>query len=153
MRVPSPFRDQASRVELQLTPLIDCVFLLMVYFLWSSSFSSGELSLPSKLSTMAGSGGGPSDQPPPPETDLPNIVIRVLWNGASAIWTVNGAPVESLSSLSEQLAGVARVTRAAPIVIDPAEDVPLGDVVDVFDRVRLAGFQRVQFAADMPGQR
>ena len=39
MRWPSPFRDRRPAVELQLTPMIDCVFLLMVYFLWSSSFA------------------------------------------------------------------------------------------------------------------
>ncbi|MBW8886081.1 MAG: biopolymer transporter ExbD, partial [Planctomycetia bacterium] len=35
MRIPSNYRDRRP-VELQLTPMIDCVFLLMIYFLWSS---------------------------------------------------------------------------------------------------------------------
>ena len=42
MRIPSPFRDRRTSVELQLTPMIDCVFLLMIYFIWSSSFAVAE---------------------------------------------------------------------------------------------------------------
>ena len=37
MRLPT-FATGRTAVELQLTPMIDCVFLLMVYFIWSSSF-------------------------------------------------------------------------------------------------------------------
>jgi len=57
MRIPSPFRDRRASVELQLTPMIDCVFLLMVYFIWSSSFKLAEMSLPSKLAAPASRGG------------------------------------------------------------------------------------------------
>lgn len=153
MRVPSTFRDRRTAIELQLTPMIDCVFLLMIYFLWSANFGGSELSLPSKLSALGAVGSGASQQPPPPEMDLPSTVVRVLWNGTSAIWTVNGSPVESLAVLSQRLSAIARLTRDAPIIIDPAGDVPLGDVMDVFDLVRLVGFHQVQFAATMPEPR
>src|SRR5207244_9364729 len=73
MRIPSPFRDRRAKVELQLTPMIDCVFLLMIYFLWSSSFAIAVMALPSKLSQTGGSGRGPSNEPPPPEADFDNI--------------------------------------------------------------------------------
>jgi hypothetical protein len=38
-------------------------------------------------------------------------------------------------------------------VLDPASDVPLGDVIDVFDLSRVVGFQKVQFAASAEGLR
>jgi biopolymer transport protein ExbD len=151
MRVPSPFRDRRTAVELQLTPMIDCVFLLMVYFIWSSSFAIAEMSLPSKLSALPGSGSGGAIEPPPPEADFPNVVVRILWNGAAPIWTVNDRPVATLADLRLTLASVARIKRDAPVVLDPAGDVPLGDVIDVFDLSRLVGFQKVQFAAEAEG--
>jgi biopolymer transport protein ExbD len=154
MRVPSPFRDRRTSVELQLTPMIDCVFLLMIYFLWSSSFAIAEMSLPSKLSVPPNiSGTGTVNEPPPPEADFPTVVVRVLWNGNAPIWTVNEMPVSSLAELRQQLASIARIKRDAPIILDPASDVPLGDVIDVFDLSLLLGFQKVQFAASAPVER
>jgi biopolymer transport protein ExbD len=151
MRIPSPFRDRPTKVELQLTPMIDCVFLLMIYFIWSSSFAISEMSLPSKLSAASSGGSGSMLEPPPVEADFPNVVVRILWNGAAPIWTVNETPVGSLAELRQKLATVARIKRDAPVILDPASDVPLGDVIDVFDLSRLAGFQKVQFAAGSEG--
>lgn len=148
MRVPSPFRDRPTAVELQLTPMIDCVFLLMVYFIWSSSFAIAEMSLPSKLSTPPGIGAAPgAAKSPPAEADFPNVVVRVLWTGSGPIWTVNDTPVGSLVELRQMLISIARIKQDAPLIIDPASDVPLGDVIDVFDLSRVVGFQKVQFAA------
>ena len=152
MRIPSPFRDRKASVELQLTPMIDCVFLLMIYFIWSSSFAIAELSLPSKLSAAAGgNGAAKAVERPPPEADFPNIVVKILWTGERAIWTVNGTPVNSLADLRQMLADISRIISDAPIVLDPASDVPLGDVIDVFDLSRVVGFQKVQFAASAEG--
>ena len=69
MRIPSLYRDRKG-VELQLTPMIDCVFLLMVYFIWSSSFAIVEKTLPSELSAeTSNSGAGNPAGLPPPEAD------------------------------------------------------------------------------------
>src|SRR2546421_3969829 len=110
MRVPSTFRDRRAAVELQLTPMIDCVFLLMIYFLWSSSFAIAEMSLPSKLSAApAGSSTPRASEPPPAEADFPSVVVRILWNGRTAAWTVNDVPVGSIEELKQRLASVARI--------------------------------------------
>ena len=148
MRWPSPFRDRRPAVELQLTPMIDCVFLLMVYFIWSSSFAVVEMSLPSELSAQQ-TGGGPAnpDVPPPPEADFDRIVVRVLWDGSAPAWTVNDAPMASLGELRRALAAIARIKRDAPLVLDPDPQVPLGGVIDVFDLTRVLGFEKIQFAA------
>lgn len=148
MRVPSVFAKRRASVELQLTPMIDCVFLLMIYFLWSANFGTAEFSLPSKLSALSSTGPATTlNQPPAPDEDFPKTVVRILNDGATAIWTVNGSPLGSLSDLRQQLATIARIKSDAPIILDPAHDVPLGDVIDVFDLARLIGFQKIQFAA------
>jgi biopolymer transport protein ExbD len=151
MRIPSNFRYRRP-VELQLTPMIDCVFLLMIYFLWSSSFAIAEMSLPSKLSAPSAGGSAPrANEPPSPEADFPNIVVRILWNGSASVWTVNDAPVGSIDDLKQRLTSIARIKRDAPIVLDPANDVPLGDVIEVFDLSRLVGFHKIQFAVSTEG--
>ena len=45
------------------------------------------------------------------------------------------------------LIAAARIKRDAPVILHPDAAVPLGDVIDVYDLARLAGFTKVQFAA------
>ena len=150
MRWPCPFRDRRPAVELQLTPMIDCVFLLMVYFIWSSSFAIAEMSLPSELSAQqTGSGPASPDVPPPPEADFERIVVRVLQSDEEPAWQVNDMPVASLAELRDSLAAIARIKRDAPVVLDPDPNVPLGDVIDVFDLSRLVGLEKIQFATSV----
>jgi len=151
MRVPSLFHRRHAAIELQLTPMIDCVFLLMVYFLWSSNFAVSELVLPGKLS-IEGAATTSTPSTPPPEADFPPTVIRVLWQEARPAWTINGTPVQSLVELRERLAAIAGIKADAPLILDPAGDVPLGDVIEVFDLSRLLGFQKVQLAAALPAE-
>jgi biopolymer transport protein ExbD len=147
MRCPSPFRDRRPSVELQLTPMIDCVFLLLVYFLWSSSFAVVEMSLPSELSAApTGSGSANPDEPPPPEADFERIVVRIVNGNGGPAWIVNDAPMASLAELRASLAAIARIKSDAPVILDPSPAVPLGDVIDVFDLSRQVGLEKIQFA-------
>ena len=148
MRCPSTF-SRRTPVELQLTPMIDCVFLLMIYFLVASSFTISEQMLPSQLSAVTGSGSSNVDLPPPPEKDFEDVVVRILWQENSPTWTVNETPVASLAQLKASLAQVARIKRDAPVILHPDPDVPLGNVIDVYDLSRIVGFEKVQFAASL----
>src|SRR5262245_29352315 len=105
MRRPT-YTNRRTPVDLQLTPMIDCVFLLMVYFIWSSSFNIAEQSLPSQLSASTGSGEPNAGTPPPPEADFEDVVVRILWQNSAPAWTVNDAPIASLAELRQSLAGV-----------------------------------------------
>jgi biopolymer transport protein ExbD len=148
MRVPSRYNAGKSReLKLELTPMIDCVFLLMVYFIWTSSFEIIEDVLPSQLSVAAGTSQTPTNEPPPPEADFDNVVVRVIYTGAEPSWTVNGTPIGGLADLRGQLATIAGIKRDAPVVLHPDPEVELGHVIEVYDLARIAGFQKVQFAA------
>jgi biopolymer transport protein ExbD len=146
MRRPT-YTTRRTPVDLQLTPMIDCVFLLMIYFIFSSNFDVPEESLPSQLSAASGSGKTSSDQPPPPEADFEDVVIRILWRDSAPTWAVNESPVPSLAALKQSLAQVARIKRDAPVILHPDPDVPLGNVIDVYDISRIVGFEKVQFTA------
>ena len=148
MRTPSNFLDRRTAVDLQLTPMIDCVFLLMVYFIWSSSFAITEQLLPSQLSLESPSAAaGASDLPPPPEADFEEVVVRILWQDHAATWTVNDTPAASLAELRDTLQTIADIKRDAPVILHPEPRAPLGEVIRVFDLSRLVGFEKVRFAA------
>jgi biopolymer transport protein ExbD len=127
--------------------MIDCVFLLMVYFIWTSSFDVVENVLPSRLSIAAGTSQTPTNEPPPPEADFDDVIVRVLYTGAEPAWTVNETPVGSLDDLRGQLATIAGIKRDAPVILHPDPEVDLGSVIEVYDLARIVGFERVQFAA------
>jgi biopolymer transport protein ExbD len=131
-----------------MTPMIDCVFLLMVYFIWASSFVPPEMTLPSHLAAqLAGAGEASPNEPPPPEADFERVVVRVLDGNGQVAWEVNGSGVASLPQLLTTMQQIANIKADAPVVIHPDRPVPVGDVIDVFDLARLAGFEKVQFAA------
>jgi biopolymer transport protein ExbD len=128
-----------------MTPMIDVVFLLLVFFVWTASFQVVEYLLPSELSSLSGNLAAVED--PPPEADFENVVVRIHWIGDQPGWTINDQQADSLDQLQQRLQAIARVKQDAPVILHPDEDVPLGDVIDVFDISRLVGFEKIQFVA------
>jgi len=150
VRRPSPFTERRDPVDIKMTPMIDVVFLLMIYFIWSSSFGAAERLLPSKLSAQTSGAGQSPSETPPPEEDFEKLVIRIVGNAGNIGWTVNEQPMNSLAELQSRLLQLARIKSDAPVVLHPDPDVPLEHVIDVFDMSRLVGFQKVQFAVNAP---
>ena len=144
MRRRSPFARRES-LEITMTPMIDVVFLLLVFFVWTASFQVVEYLLPSQLSSLLGNQAAVED--PPPEADFENVVIRIHWIGDQPGWTINDQQADSLDQLHQRLQAIARVKQDAPVILHPDEEVPLGDVIDVFDISRLVGFEKIQFVA------
>ena len=153
MNIPSSRRAiQFCGLNLQLTPLIDCVFLLLIYFLWSSSFAAGELSLFGRLAPQASGAGGLPANAPIEESDFEPIVVRVIRRGNQIAWTMQDATIGSLAELRQSFQNIAQIKPDVPITIRPSSDVPLGDVISAYDLARLAGLTKIQFAAsELPG--
>jgi biopolymer transport protein ExbD len=148
MRRPSSFRDRRSPIELQMTPMIDCVFLLMVYFIWSASFQPLEYLLAGQLTAdVTGGGGENSQDPPPAEKDFSDVVVRIRSSPTGPLWFVNDAAAPSLAELQTRLRRIAEIKRDAPVIVHPDAEVAVGDVIDVFDLARIVGFAKIQFAA------
>lgn len=146
MRLPSPYLQPNSSVEINLTPMIDMVFLLMVYFVVTYGGAEREDVLPSAIAETPTGGTGAATTPIE-RPEITPLVVRVTWNGQSPAWQVDGQPVPSLDAVRTTLLSVARIKRDVPVVIHPDALVPLGHVIDLYDQARLAGFEKVQFTA------
>lgn len=146
MKMPSSY-SRRSPLEISMTPMIDVVFLLLVFFVWTASFQMLEHLLPTSVSAANGSGTGPANQPPPPEADFDNVVVRILWDGNGPAWQINEQLIANLPALRTFLGKIASIKQDAPVILHPDRNVPLGHVIDVYDAARLARFQKVQFAA------
>ena len=144
MRRPSVFHRDQGGLEIKMTPMIDVVFLLLVFFVWTASFHAVEYLLPSSLSQQLGNAAVIDS--PPPEAEFEDVIVRILWQDDQVVWQVNGHVVESWDDVKQRLQLVAVIKTDAPVILHPDEEVPVGAVIDVYDFSRIAGFDKIQFA-------
>ena len=146
MKRPSIFNGTRRELEIKMTPMIDVVFLLLVFFVWTASFHAVEYLLPSSLSQQQGTAQTNNPEEPPPEIEFEDIVVRIAYVDNQPAWSVNGQPIQSLTEVRDRLALVADIKIDSPVILHPDESVPVGNVIDVYDATRMAGFTQIQFA-------
>lgn len=130
-----------------MTPMIDVVFLLLIFFIWTASFQIAEQRLPTSVALPGESSGSTINEEAAEELDFERVVVRMLWENDRVQWLVNGESQADLTAVRERLAAVGKIRNDLPVVVDPVEAVPLGDVIDVYDVTRGVGFNTVEFAA------
>ncbi len=86
MKRVSPLVRRGGDTDLDsaMTPMIDVVFLLLVFFVWTASFQIVEYILPSDMSVQIGSEQA-ENMEPPPEKDFEDVVVRIGWDGTLPI--------------------------------------------------------------------
>lgn len=127
-----------------MTPMIDVVFQLLVFFICTVNFEVIEDLLPTNLAVAGStSTAAPVDVDP----DLEHVVVKAAVRDGRVQWAVNQRPCNSLAEVRDVLSVVAQIDASLPVILDVEPDVPLGDMIDVYDLCRLVGFERIQFAA------
>lgn len=144
MKTPTT-KTRNAALELNLTSMIDVIFLLLIFFVFTSDFKEPEKLLPTKLSAV-GLVDAPLEQR---ERDLGKITVRVAASPDGALtWTVDGTCVESLAAVEETLAALQEIDPTVPVVLDPERGVAIESVLDVYDAARRVGLSKIQFAAN-----
>ncbi|OPZ24402.1 MAG: colicin uptake protein TolR [Lentisphaerae bacterium ADurb.BinA184] len=143
MKTPAPF--QTEDPDLQIAPLIDMTFLLLVYFLTSASLVKSEADLGIRL---------PGALAQAQTVDMPDEqIIEISVNG---VVMLNGKEYDSaLSKDLPQLVAVLQRYRAsaagarneAMITVAAADDTQHQRVIDVMNACAAAGIHNVTFAA------
>ena len=123
-------RDEA---ELDITPMLDIVFIMLIFFIVTTSFvkESGIAVSTPQASTA---------------TDQENANIFIAITARGEIW-IDRRPVDPRSVR----AIVARLHADKPqgsVIIQSDEDSTARILVDVMDQVRLAGVDKIAIAAD-----
>ncbi|MBN2473059.1 MAG: biopolymer transporter ExbD [Pirellulales bacterium] len=145
MRPPPYHHKQRERLDVTMTPMIDVIFLLLIFFVCTASFQPPEEILPTRLSLP---GAIDSDVPIDPDViDLGEIVVRVLWREGRAQWLINEVNYTQLAEIRAVLLSVKRVKTDLPVILDVEPAVPMEDVIDVYDLCRAIGLETVRFAA------
>ncbi len=137
-------RFRRGETQLQMTPMIDVVFLLLIFFVCTASFQAIEYVLPSEV-VVSGVGDTTSVELPP---DLEQLVIDVAPRESAIPWQVNDRPCRTPGELRGVLEALVSVAADLPVILDCQPATPLGDAIDTYDLCRSLGFARVQFAAE-----
>jgi biopolymer transport protein ExbD len=153
MKRPSVFlrRDDNRAADQAMTPMIDVIFLLLVFFVCTASLQLIEQILASQMSSTIGNDPSEIDQPPPEEMDFDQVVIRIGWNEDRPTYAINRAPLESLDQVRDHLKNLATVRVDVPLILHPDPPVPMGYVISAYDEAKLAGFPKVSFAVNPQG--
>ena len=126
--------DQDKDGGINLMPLVDVVFLLLIFFLAATTFATEEVELDLRLPEAKSGEAGKSDQ---------QLIINVSVDGTL---TMSGRPVTMESLRQKLVAAVARNKEQAVLVRgDKAAQFGVG--LQVLDTCRLAKIKKVDFAA------
>ncbi len=135
--------------ELKMTPMIDVIFLLLIFFVCTASFQQSEELLPTDLS-LPGSSAAETVVLPDPKR-LEAVRLRLSYDGQPH-WQVEGNRCETGRDVRILLGRLAAAKRTLPIIVDADADAPMEFVIDLYDWSRLAGFEQIQFAAGRPAE-
>jgi biopolymer transport protein ExbD len=133
-----------EKIGVPIAPMIDVVFLLLIYFMVASTLEQQEADLSFQLP-----GSVEQDEP----LDLPDEQIIAIREDGQVV--VNDYPYDSpeLNRYQELAAMLTRFREAstankveAIVTISPAESVPHAQIVKVMDACSLAGIEAVNFA-------
>ena len=132
MRLDAPVESEPS---LGVAPLLDIVFLLLVFFMVTTSFATAEL--PLDLAEAE----SPASSPDP----LEPLMVEISADGVAH---VEGLQVDEVG-LAEAI-GARALAGETRIVVRADEATPHGAVVGVLDLARSGGLSDVSIAVDAP---
>lgn len=156
----APRRRVATDDEPAMTSLIDVVFLLLVFFVWTSSFDKPERDIASQIAMSdraikpiesddpsATSKSRHSDRQSPTE----DIVVRIIAGDPGVSYLIGTVEVSTISELVPKLEKIAALPTATNLIVDPDASVGFAECIEVYDHAIGAGFARVLFAVDGAG--
>ena len=123
---------------MQLAPMIDIVFLLLIFFIVTWQFSRSETEL--NVSVPTAEEGSELNRP------KGEIIINVLQDG---VIRVEGVTVD-LGQLHDKLAAIARHFENQPVRIRGDGEVAYQRIVEVIDTCQKAGIWNISFATQRP---
>ncbi len=148
MRIPT-YRQRATQVDMQtaMTPLIDVVFQLLIFFICASTGHMKELLLPTDF--RAGAVGAATL--PELEQPLGEVSIRLKRVDEVTVAFLEGREFPDLEQLGATLRALANAATDIPVTLEIGSEVTMGDVIYVYDVCRSAKFQSVNFAVTKSG--
>lgn len=125
--------EEDDAVEVQMAPLIDCVFLLLIFFLVATTLKKIEKQLPLQLPVSAAAVGVQAQE------DM--LIIGVDQKGQAYL----GANPVTIGLLHDRLRQAAQENPNQRVRVDADRDAPFQHVMRVLDMCEFEGLRNVGF--------
>ena len=131
-----------------MTPMIDVVFNLLIFFVVGAGSFAADKLLATRLSTASGTVATANLAEPLPVSAL-NVELQLKRDAAgNTVVDMNGTTYSDRQRLKTQLRALSGISPESPINLAIAQDVPLGEMIDVYDACPAAGFQTINFVTE-----
>lgn len=144
MKIPNSRDRGGLDPNAAMTPMIDIVFQLLIFFICASTGSVRDLLLPTDLAP----GAVESAVSPPAEKPLGEVWLKLERRGETTVSVLEGADYPEFGPLRTVLQALAETAKELPVNIEIDGEVPMGDVIRTYDACKAAGFESINFAAD-----
>jgi biopolymer transport protein ExbD len=129
----------SKRARIEIIPMIDVIFFLLVFFMVSSLAMTRINSMPVSLPKTSTS----------PEALQQKVILTIQKNGALFI---NRAPT-TLEQLGTQLAYEMRHDPQGTVIVNADQGTEYGKVVQAMDRAKQIGVRKFALATEAAGQK
>lgn len=128
----SVMKRKKDESKIDLTPMLDVVFILLIFFVVTSSFL--------KESALDIEGQEPNNNPPPPTDDKQNVLIQI--SSSNTIF-LNNERID-MSAVRARVAQLRAENPEAAVIVKPAPSSKANALVEVMDSAREAGATTIQ---------
>jgi biopolymer transport protein ExbD len=127
-----------------MTPMIDVVFLLLIFFICASARQAREALLAATLPT--GSIEAALSAAP---VQVDQAFVKLKHREGGTVAEINDTDYPTIELLETQLQALAQVGPDVPVILDVDGPVPFGDVIRVYDLCQRLHFTTIKFAIDL----
>jgi biopolymer transport protein ExbD len=151
MRIPSHSGRRSALDTETMTPMIDVVFLLLVFFVCASIGQTPDKLLPATLNAGSSTLVNPADPAPEREEwDHQQVRIHLRHSGVPGrppVVELNEQPLTGIPDLEQRLKRLAAVDPLSPIILDIDDQVKVQQFISIYDLCQSLSFRKISFAA------
>ena len=129
-------RRHGAKIDLQMTSMIDCVFLLLIFFMVTSSFNLAERELDSSIKVQRAFGRAATDL-------APAMVDIVRGDSGRFVFKLGGRELATAGELTEVLRQLDNKLDGA--IVRAADEAPFNMAAGAVQACKSAGFTLVSY--------
>lgn len=129
---------EPQNTGMQIAPMIDIVFLLLIFFIVTWQFSREEMDLRIAVPT--------SEEGADPQRVLGEIILNVRTDGTVTVW----GETKNKAQLKQTLAAIALQHKNQPVRVRGDATTPFQRIVEVIDTCQQSGIWNISFATEKP---
>lgn len=143
-----PRRQHSELSAESMTPMIDVVFLLLIFFVVASVGQIPDELLPASIAE----GTSNQVQPVVPDQLIPaqEIKIQLSRTADQLIIQLNNSIVTG-EQLQQRLSQLAQIDLSSRVILDVEDEVLVQHFMTVYERCQVLGFQNISFAVPSAG--